>query len=208
MVRVGYGCCTNSLERVSRWITPRVGAAPLIIMWNQVSITHAYNQIIDTARREDWGMLVLLHDDLELTDPDAEVKLYEVTTQPNVALVGVAGGQNNGTLAWWNGSTVGRQLTDSQLLDFGPRTGDVTLLEGSLLALSRWSIEHLRFDEDFTGFHGYDEIAKHACALSKRVTVADVGTHHHTQLGFDSIESERAWLAADELYRAKWYPHN
>lgn len=205
-VRTGYGCCTNSLERVSRWVTPRIGDAPLIITWNQTSITRAYNTIAGVARRENWEMLVLLHDDLELTDPDAEEKLYAAATQPDVALVGVAGGHDNGTLAWWNGSTVGRQLTDSRMLDFGPRTGDVTLLEGSLLALSRWAIEELEFDETFTGFHGYDEIAKHACALDRRVVVADVDTHHHTRLGFDSPESEQAWFAADALYRAKWFP--
>lgn len=203
-MNVAFGCCTNSLDRVSRWVVSRVGDAKLVIMWNQVSITRAYNMIIDAGRREAWDMLVLLHDDLELTDPRAVEKLYDAVTEPDVALVGVAGGGDGQALAWWSDDPVGHQLIDTQMLDFGSHVGDVTLLEGSLLVFSRWAIDHLRFDERFTGFHGYDEISRQARALGKRVVVADVDTHHHTVLGFDSPESEQAWVTAGELYRAKW----
>jgi len=62
----------------------------------------------------------------------------------------------------------------------------------------------LSFDEDYPGFHGYDEIAMQAIRLGKRVVVADIDTHHHSMLGFDSIDSHAQWHQADETFRAKW----
>lgn len=202
--RVAYGCVSNSLDRVERYVLPRVGDRDLTVLWNQTSLTRAYNFILNAYMWEDVDMLVLLHDDLEIIDPDAETKLLTALTQRDVALVGVAGGVCRGTLAWWNGITVGHQLTDSGMLDFGPRSGDVDLLEGSLLAFGHRTVKDLRFDERFTGFHGYDEIAAQARSRGWRVHVADVDTHHHTVLGFESTESEAAWLKADERYRKKW----
>lgn len=203
-MNIAYGVCTNSWERVGAYVTPRIGDRPLIALWGQRSIGHAYNTIIDAVHRLNLDMLVLLHDDLELVDPDGEEKLLAVVNEPDVALVGVAGGYNVAGLAWWNAATVGRQKTDGGMLDFGPRAGDVDSLEGSLIALSPWALNHLRFDERFGGWHGYDEIGLAARRAGKRVVVADVDTHHHTRLGFDSDDSHRAWLKADEMFRRKY----
>jgi hypothetical protein len=207
MTRVAYGCVTNSLERVQRWVLPRIGDRSLTLLWNQTSMTSAYNQIIDSHDANPPDALVLIHDDLELVDPRAEEKFLEALAFKNVGVVGVAGGFDIDAhgLAWWNARTVGHQLTDSGPLDFGSRTGFVTSLEGSVMALGPWAIHELRFDETFTGFHGYDDIGMSASMVhNRRVYVADVDTHHHTTVGFDSPESERAWLEADRQFRAKW----
>lgn len=204
MVDVAYGVCTNSWQRVAAYIAPRIGDRPLIALWGQTSISGAHNTIIDAVQRLDLDMLVLLHDDLELIDPAGEEKLLAAVNEPDVALVGVAGGYNVTGLAWWNATTVGRQRIDSGMLDFGPRSGDVESIEGSLMALSPWALQHLRFDERFGGWHGYDEIGLAARRAGKRVVVTDVDTHHHTQLGFDSDDSHQAWLRADEMFRRKY----
>jgi len=204
MVNVAYGVCTNSWRRVADYITPRIGARPLIALWGQTSISGAYNTVIAAVQHLNLDMLVLLHDDLELVDPAGEEKLLAAVNEPDVAVVGVAGGSNVTGLAWWNATTVGRQRIDSGTLDFGPRAGDVESVEGSLMALSPWALQHLRFDEQFGGWHGYDEIGLAARRAGKRVVVADVDTHHHTHLGFDSDDSHRAWLAADEMFRRKY----
>jgi hypothetical protein len=149
--------------------------------------------------------LVLVHDDLEILDQaKAEAAILEAFSDPDVALVGVAGGDARSGLAWWNIDPVGHQLTDSMNIDFGRRTGDVTLLEGSLLAFSPWAMLNLVFDENFPGFHGYDEIAMQAIDKGKRVVVVDVDTHHHSTLGFDSLDSHAEWHRADERFRKKW----
>lgn len=204
MVNIAYGVCTNSWERVAAYIIPRIGDRPLIALWGQTGIAAAYNTILDAVQRHRLDMLVLVHDDLELVDPDGEAKLLNAVTDPDVALVGVAGGRNVRSLAWWNYETAGWQQINDRILDFGPRTGDVDSIEGSLMALSPWAITNLRFDETFPGWHGYDEIGLSARRAGKRVVVADVDTHHHTSLGFDTETSHQAWLAADTRFRRKY----
>lgn len=204
MVNIAYGCVTNSRERFERYVMPRVGDRPLFVLWNQTSMTWAYNRILSACVSSGVEMLILLHDDLELIDPQAESKFGAALAEQDAGIVGVAGGRNIFSLAWWNAETVGYQRIESGVLDFGPRTGDVDSLEGSIMAFGPWAIENLRFDERFTGFHGYDDIGMVARSHGKRVIVTDVETCHHTQLGFSSPESEQAWFVADERFRRKW----
>lgn len=198
---LAYGCCVGSWKKLCAYVLPKTGARPVTALSGQTSISVAYNTILDAWTGRGLGALVLLHDDLEIIDPDAEAKILAAARAPDVALVGVAGGRNCRSLAWWNYETVGWQLTDSGPLDFGPRTGDVQQIEGSFMVFSPWAIDNLRFDTRYPGFHGYDEIAMQTNGLGKRVVVADIATHHRTTLGFSSPESAQAWLAADRLFR-------
>lgn len=169
----------------------------------QRSIAVAYNQILDWARR--WGVdaLVLLHDDLEVTDPLAEEKALAALAD-DVAIVGVAGG--GPCMWWWNHDPIGHQTTDSRHLEFGGRrTGDVSIVEGSYMVFSPWAIENLRFDETYE-FLGYDDVCLHALEAGKRVIVADIDTHHHTTLGFKSPQVEAMWNRAAVRFRQKWNP--
>jgi hypothetical protein len=202
-VVVRFGCCVGSHEKWRQWVVPSVGST--MTVYGATSIAEAYNEMLDTVSEvENLDALVLLHDDLEVTDPDLRVKIDTVLSDLDVALVGVAGGRGAQTLAWWNYETVGHQMTDSGLLDFGERAGDVETLEGSFLVLSRWAIQNLRFDERYGGFHGYDDISYDALRLGKRVVVADIDTHHHTRLGWKSAECAEAWTAANEKFMEKW----
>ena len=200
-----FGCCVSSTEKLAANVLPRIGGAPLIGMFNQSGIVAAYNDILNAAAwyGDDLDALILLHDDLELTDPDALGKLLAPLADPDVGLVGVAGG-GGGSIYWWNQNPVGHQQTDVTNIDFGPRTGDVTLIEGSCMVLSPWVVRELRFDPRFTGFHGYDEIGMQVVAAGKRVVVVDVDTHHHNQMGYASEESAAMCRLAAKLYAEKW----
>lgn len=203
-MRVAYGCVTNSLERVQRYVLPRVGDRSLTLLWNQTSMSEAYNRILDSHKAHPPDTLILLHDDLEITDPDAEAKFLDALGQPNIGIVGVAGGHRCTSLAWWNAYTRGYQMIDSGPLTFDSPTGEVQSLEGSIMAFGRWAITHLRFDEAFTGFHGYDHIGAETLEHGKKVYVTDVATHHHTSLGFKSQASAEEWARADELFRQRY----
>jgi hypothetical protein len=197
-----YGTCVGSWEKFQANV-----ARPerqIIALSGQTDIAVAYNSILEYCVRREVDLLVLQHDDLEITDPDAEQKFLDVVAELGVALVGVAGGSGQHGLGWWGHSPIGHQLTDAMMIDFGARSGDVDLVEGSVMAFNRWSITSLRFDENIRGFHGYDEIAMQARALGKRVVVADIDTCHHTRMGFKSPESEADWQADDRYYREKW----
>jgi hypothetical protein len=205
--RVAYGVCVGSWDKFTRNVVPRVGDRPVYALAGHTSIAVAYNQILRTVCDRHAlppDVLVLQHDDLEITDPDGEAKLLTAVSQPGVALAGVAGAATCPTLAWWNTDPVGHQVTDVMNIDFGQRTGDVILLEGSVLAFSPWAIATLRFDVRFPGFHGYDEIGMQAHHHGKRNVVVDVDTHHHTAMGFKTTASHEQWLHADRLFREKW----
>lgn len=206
-----YGCCVGSWDRFNRYVVPRTQGREVAGVSGQTSIAVAYNKIMSMFFNGTSKMignaagLVLVHDDLEILDQaKAEAAILEAFLDPEVGLVGVAGGDARSGLAWWNIDPIGHQLTDSMNIDFGRHTGDVILLEGSLLAFSPWAVGNLEFDEDYPGFHGYDEIAMQAIRAGKRVVVVDVDTHHHSTLGFDSLDSHAEWHRADERFRKKW----
>ncbi len=200
-----YGCCESSRVKVDQWVLPYVDEREREYygLRGRTSIAAAYNEILDFYSEGQVDALILLHDDLEIIDPDAEAK-FMAALEPDVWLVGVAGGGGTNGLAWWSVDPIGHQRTDAQNIDFGRRTGDVDLLEGSILVFSPEAIQRLRFDEEYPGFHGYDEIAAQAHNHGKRVVVADVDTHHHNSMGFKSAASAEEWLAADRRYREKW----
>lgn len=201
---LAYGVCVGSWDRFNQYVVPHTEGRELVGISGQTSIAVAYNRILTGLSHDSYAGLILQHDDLEITDPRAEDIILAMLAVPDVALVGVAGGDARSGLAWWNIDPVGHQLTDSMMIDFGCRAGDVTLLEGSLLAFSPWAMDNLRFDENIPGFHGYDEIAMQAIKEEKRVVVVDVDTHHHSTLGFDSLDSHAEWHRADEYFRRKW----
>lgn len=205
MTRVGYGCCVGSWEKLTRNVAPRTTNRPVVALHGQTQLTVAYNTILDAYRGQGLDAVILLHDDLEITDPYAEETFLKALADPDVALVGVCGGKGDQTLAWWTSPTVGHQMTDSGLLDFGERTGDVAFIEGSIMVFSAWAVEHLRFDPRYPGFLGYDDVCLTARAAGKRVTVVDVDTHHHSTIGFKSPAIAAAWDVAEEIFQEKWW---
>jgi hypothetical protein len=202
MPSVAYGCCVGSWDRFNRYVVPPAGGAPVLGLSGQTSIADAYNKILDSfSHRESdrYDMVILQHDDLEITDPDHVAKFAAAfAADDTVGIAGVAGGSARSGLGWWNCDPVGHQQTDAMTIDFGPRSGEVDLLEGSILAFAGWAVRGVWFDRR-PGFHGYDEVA-----MKTKTVVVDVDTHHHTALGFDDDASHQDWLAADRWFRQKW----
>lgn len=204
---ISYGCCVGSWDRFQANVVPRTMDREVVALYGQTSIALAYNKILTAYAQPTRPLpraLVLQHDDLEITDPNAEEKILEAFQDPTVALVGVAGGSAAQGLAWWNVDPIGHQLTDSMNIDFGARTGYVDSLEGSILIFSPWAIQYLEFDLHYPGFHGYDEISMRVKAKGKRNLVIDLDTYHHTKVGFDSVASQNEWLRADKRFRERW----
>lgn len=199
-----YGACVGSWDNVARWIAPRVAGREFVALSGQPSLPVAYNRILNQFAADHDGPVVLLHDDLEITDPHFELKAAAVLNLvPDVALVGVAGGTSEQGLDWWSGPTIGHQRTDAMMLDFGQRTGEVAVLEGSILVFSPWAVRNLRYDEEFPGFHNADEVCLTARVRRRTLVVADIDTHHHTPMGFRSQAGREAWEAGNARYRAK-----
>lgn len=203
---VAYGSCVGAWGRFSRNVVASIPAGrPLIGLQGTASIAAGYNQILDAYRDKDYEAVILVHDDLEILDPDTEEKFLKALAEPDVALVGVAGGKGRDSLLWWNSETVGHQATDSGLLDFGARTGDVAFLEGSIIAFSPWAVGNLRCDERYTDFRsGWDDVCLHALDAGKRNLVVDVDTHHHTSIGWKSPQIRAKFMESERIFREKW----
>jgi hypothetical protein len=170
----------------------------------QTSIGAAYNRILASVRPSEVDALILQHDDLEITDPNAEERFIDALHDPEVALVGVAGGSARGGLAWWDHSPVGHQQIEGWLIDFGDREGPVELIEGSIMVFAPWVIGRMWFNET-PGFHGYDEIAYRMHRLFEaKIVVIDVATYHHTHVGFKSVEDGVEWREHDRRFKERW----
>lgn len=202
MTSVGWGCCVGTLEKFER-NSKTWGPGPVRYRTNQQSISVAYNSLLDELHAEGVEVVVLVHDDLEVTEPNVLPKLLHATcVEPNVAVVGVCGG--GPSMSWWDHDPIGHQTTDSLHLEFGGRRwGDVDVVEGSFLAFSPWAVEHLRFDERYE-FLGYDDVCLTARAAGRRVVVADISTHHHTTVGFKSDAVREMWGRSERLWAEKW----
>jgi hypothetical protein len=199
---IGYGAAVGSWDKLRRNVTHYTFGRPLFALSGQTSIARAYNTILDAYRGRGLDAVILLHDDLEMVDPDAEAKFLKALDE-DVALVGVAGG--GPWLRWWDHDPIGHQMTDSGLIDFGRRTGDVEMLEGSIMVFSPWAVENLRIDERYTDFRsGWDDVCLTARAAGKRVVVADVDTHHHSTVGFKSPEIEARFVESERVFAEKW----
>ncbi len=72
---IGYGCCTGWWDKLQRNVVDCIDDdATLFALSGQTQLTVAYNTILDAYKGRGMDAVILLHDDLELIDPDAEDK--------------------------------------------------------------------------------------------------------------------------------------
>ncbi len=199
---IAYGSAVGDWYRFAKNVGQRTHGRPVLGLSGQPSMAVACNMFLDACKGKGLDAAVWLHDDLEIADPAFEDKVLAALGK-DVALIGVAGG--GPALRWWDHNPVGHQMTDSGLVDFGQRTGDVDMLEGSVLVFSPWAVENLRVDERYTDFRsGWDDVCLHAWAAGKRVVVADVDTHHHSTVGWKSPEVEARFAESERIFAEKW----
>jgi hypothetical protein len=170
------------------------------------SIWRAYDELMDEAA----GLvgleaLILLHQDLELTDGSLPGRLRRLFEDPRTGLVGSLGARN-ATLHTWLAS---RELYGSvtapgidRRFSTGPQQVDG--VDGALLALAPWVVRGLRFGEaPAGGFHGYDvEISARVRAHGGEVVADDI-PHYHHRVPKDDFDAHR--LAGIALAR-RWDP--
>ncbi len=159
--------------------------------------------------------LVLLHDDLELRDPAFAEKVRAALKDPDVAIVGCIGARNVRSMNWWEGSPRFGHAEDGLhgVYDWGFNTigatsgfewADVDTVDGMLLILSPWAIDHLNLDGlGYRGLHGYpEELCFQARSLGKRVVVTRIELMHHTKGGIAGDPS--GYRRSDENFKRRW----
>ncbi|MCC6831580.1 MAG: methyltransferase domain-containing protein [Thermoleophilia bacterium] len=210
---LAFGVCIGSQERFDRVCRAGLTAvaepdSPIITTTHETSIFAAYNEILDAAATiEGLEALVLLHDDVEITDPAFPAKVRAaLAAQPDVGVVGVIGASGVTNLRWWDAPhRFGRVAETRGEIAFRPAPATVDSVDGLCMILAPEVVREIRFDtETYTGFHGYDiDYCFEVRRSGRRVVVADIAVSHHAVGGY---KDEAAFDRAEARWTAKWTP--
>ena len=209
-----FGVCAGGGNRFDSIAGPALSKhAPdvqVIVLRDQLSISSAYNKIIDTAiRLADLEAVVLLHDDVEIVDPEWRSKLLGAFANEGTAVVGVIGASGKGGMAWFTRAQKrGAVREPGRDYDYGDRSATVDVIDGLFIALSPNAARTLRFDErSYPPFHGYDaDICSQALASGQVVALAPIDLVHHTRGAFGTTRSYADWIRASLAWRIAWEP--
>jgi hypothetical protein len=224
---IAFGVAVASEEKFERYALRGIDRVRrpetrVIVRRDQSCLFAAYNEILDEARADPRiEVLVLIHEDAEIRDDRFEEKLRWGLSDPSVAIVGTIGAVGVQGIDWWIhdygiGSSIlepidAAVLYETPLLE-GPEMsgtggfGDVDMVDGYLLAMSRWAITELRFDETGVGpgFHGYDaDICFQAREKGRKVFVCEMAVAHHRN-SISPTPYRSDWLRAQIAFRRKW----
>jgi hypothetical protein len=185
------------------------------------SIFSSYNAILDqAAHMPGLEALVLLHQDAEIADPDFCAKLRAALADPGVGIVGCVGSVGVRSIAWWEGSVTWASFVhryseleggDVPSLTWNEaqrppyaRLGEVDTVDGFVLALSPWVVEHIRFDESLgQALHGYDfDFCLQVREAGRKVVTADFKVIHNHSLELASDLEH--WAQANIAVAEKW----
>ena len=179
----------------------------IIAIRDAASLAEAYNRGLDRATGD---VVVLSHDDIEILAPDFAARLFTHLRAYDV--VGVVGSTRmTGPTPLWAGHPhlrgwITHHGPDSagwhiDLLDPRPVAGDVTVLDGVLLAARQEVFASVRFDaEAFDGFHCYDIDWSHRAALAgfRLAAAGDLQLVHSSGGRYDDL-----WQRYAERFCAK-----
>jgi hypothetical protein len=222
---IAFGVAITKPEQWEQFADPgiRLCAEPdtkVIARPSTGSLFHNYNAIIAEALAlPDLEALVLIHQDVEIIDPDFCPKLREALTDPDVGVVGCVGAIGVRSIAWWEGSVTwasfvhryGKPGEEFPSLSWDPdalppyaRTGEVDTVDGFVLALSPWALRNVRFDETIgQQLHGYDfDYCLSVREAGKKVVTADFRVVHNHSLELAS--DPEGWIQAHMRIAEKW----
>ncbi len=224
---IAFGCAVTQPELYERWAAPGIALArePDSVVYpnsSPGSIFRAYTPRLDLAAGHDQlEALVLLHQDVEIADPEFCAKLRGALADPDTGVVGCVGAVGVRSMAWWEGAVTWASFThryyeygggDLPAFAMDPdtapapayaRTGEVDTIDGFIMVLSPWCVRNLRFDESLGSFHGYDlDLCLQAREAGRKVRTADLKVIHHHSL--DLLGDPENWIEANVRLMQKW----
>jgi hypothetical protein len=207
---IAFASCIGSMERFTRHAAPALQRAlepdsQFAELTTDTSILEVYNEALEHfAGVEELEALVLLHDDVEILDPEHFCeRVRTVLSDPEIAIAGAVGARGVTGLNWWDGEVAGAVIEPRGFLEGDLEDREVDAVDGLLMVLSPWAVQHLRCDTaTFHGSHASDvDLCFPARAAGRRVIAADFPVCHHTKGGYGD---PLIWKVADDAFRAKW----
>ncbi len=222
---IAFGCAITKPDEFSSYAAPGIDRArepdsAVITVESDGSLFVAYNAILSRARQlRNLEALVLVHQDTEIASEDLCAKVRETFSEPDVAIIGCVGAVGVRSIAWWQGAITTASFShrynefDGGEIDgfsWDPehsapyaRYGEVDSVDGFLLVLSPWAVQHLSFDESLGRIHGYDlDICLQAREAGRSVVTADFRAIHHRSLW--PISDPNDWAEANVRVVEKW----
>lgn len=193
-------------------ISETIGAGfsyEIIQMWNPnlMSITKAYNEGVEKSKYEH---LLFLHEDVLFHTQDWGDKLISHFDSPEVGIIGVSG-SNYVPIApsSWTISEKynffhilqGNKKSDEYVSMFKTiqKKNPVFALDGVFLAVRKENYMLIKFDENLTGFHGYDlDFSLRVSEKFQNFVVDDILIQHFSEGNRDKI-----WFDANIKVREK-----
>lgn len=221
---IAFGCSVISPDTYNGCAKPGIERArepdsALLIHAAASSVARGCNLLFDHARRlPGLEALVIVHQDVEIVDPDICAKLRQAFADPDVGVVGVVGSVGARDIAWWEGTLTftsaryrygelggGELLWPGDLAGSLRGPGEVDTVYGVLMAFSPWVVQNLRFDESFGLLHGYDfDVCSEVRRAGRKVLTADISVLHHHSL--DLVGNVEMWVEAHMRAAEKWDP--
>jgi hypothetical protein len=197
---IAFASAMTDAEAYRRYAAPGILMAAeedsRVLAYSAVgSVCRSYNLLLERAALEpDLEALVLVHQDVELLDPDFCSTVRRTLEDPAVAIAGPVGATGVRTIAWWDGAISAAPVVQ-RYQRFGsgaipafswkrhePAPAEVDVVDGRLMVLSPWAVETLRFDESLTLGHGYElDLCLKARAAGRRVVTAHMPVAYWTR---------------------------
>lgn len=186
---IAFGCAVSDPDTFERVAMPSIErlAEPDSLLLTRVgcdSIQEPYNEMLaEAGARTDLEALILMHQDLELTDDSLLRRIRPLLRERGTGVIGLLGTRDTMLHRWTSPANVyGRAMTvgfDPEHYSSGAH--EVELVDGTLLVLAPWVVRQLRFDEALAeDFHGYDvDLCLRVRARGGRVICDDVPHIHH-----------------------------
>lgn len=169
------------------------------------SIQQPYNEMMDEAAAlPGLEALVLLHQDLELTDDSLPRRARKLFADPCVGLAGPLGGRLSKPHSWLRPDIAFGSVDPGAARREVVGSEEVDAIDGALLILAPWAVRGLRFGLGLSElFHGYDvDIGLRVRACEGKVLCHDFPCHHRRQIKDDYEGQRRAGIALARM----WYP--
>lgn len=203
--RISWVVATHDPAVLAANLQPALTAAAaagdqVIVVRDASSIAAAYNE---GDRQAQHPIRCFVHHDVEVLNLDGlRAELYRGCVGP-VGMVGVVGSVEIGW-PWWDEQRVG-SVVDARLgrLDFSRGGQPAAILDGLLLATA----QPLTWDEDYTGWHGYDHDACMQMLHRGRpnwVIRDGADLVRHNTIGPTATSRIGGWEDAAARWHAKW----
>lgn len=219
---IAFGCSVIAPHLYTLYAKPGIELArepdsPVLVHAAASSVARGCNLLFDRAGQlDDLEALVIVHQDVEITDSQLCEKVRRALADPEVGVVGCVGATGVHDIAWWDGNVTwtsaryrygelggGEMLWPRALQGSLREPGEVDSLYGVLMAFSPWVVRNLRFDESFGLLHGYDfDICQRIRRSGRKVMTADIDVAHHHSL--DLITQVEMWVEAHMRVAETW----